>query len=76
MSLALQMSTSELVMSVSEFVAIRQLPKDALRSKFQLGASCDPIVSAIRGVRTDVVVVVSCREDDEERRMRAEPRSR
>jgi hypothetical protein len=62
---AVALLTLTLQMSVPEFITLRQLSKDALRTKFQLAPSCEPIVTAIRGVRTDMVVTVSCRNDDE-----------
>jgi hypothetical protein len=59
---------------VSEFVELQRLSNAEIRRRFDLAESCQPAIAAVRGLRTGVVVLVSCLEggnetpDDDERR--------
>jgi hypothetical protein len=48
---------------LSEFVALQKLSEDELRDRFDLPDACRPLMSAVRGVRTLVVVFVTCLDD-------------
>jgi hypothetical protein len=50
---------------VSEFVRLQKLPEHEIRRRFDLAPSCDPAISAVRGYRTTVVVIVTCTRADE-----------
>ena len=45
---------------VSEFVRLQRLSDDEIRRLFHLDPSCEPTLSAVRDVRTSVVVIVTC----------------
>ena len=56
--------TLVLELSVGEFVVLQRLPPDQIRERFDLPASCKPNVSAVRGIRTSVIVMITCPDDD------------
>jgi hypothetical protein len=51
-------------LSITDFVELHRLPDHAIRDRFDLPASCQPAITAMRGVRTKVIVLVTCVEGD------------
>jgi hypothetical protein len=49
-----------LSMSMPEFVAVQQMPPDALRARFDLPRDCEPRLTASADPPGRVLVVVSC----------------
>jgi hypothetical protein len=51
---------------VHDFVRLQQLRDEEIRGRFDLEASCQPTVTAVRGLGTNVIVIVTCRADEPE----------
>ena len=65
---------------IYEFVKLHRRSDQQLREHFDLPAACEPSVTAGRSARSDVVVVITCRDAADDGRdaivLRAPPRAR
>ena len=66
-----------LQMPVHEFVKLHRLSEQELRARFDLPASCDPMLTAAGPGRSEVMVMITCHgapEGDAPREVRTAPR--